>query len=362
MKIALISFARRGGMVHFQAELANALSKVASVVVVSVAGVPPGSFQKAVKRLVIDSGRGAGGSLLTAANPVTWYRLLRLLRRTDADVVHVVAPHEWNPMLAIIARIMRKPLVYTVHDPVPHHGAPLRMRISNAVMSKAADAVIVLTRFGRAQLLARAFEPRKVFLIPLGPYSVLARRQRNGRRTEKLILFFGRIEPYKGLEVLLSAFASISTELPGWTALIAGTGSLPEGLKRTDLDRVQVENRYVSDDEVAAMMQRARLVVLPYLEATQSAVIATAYAFGKPVIVTRVGGLPEMVVHGKTGLVVPPNDPRALARAMRTLARDPARLQWMARQAWSVSRERWSWDKIARMHISMYRALSRRRR
>lgn len=362
MKVALISFARRGGMVHFHAELVNALSRVASVVAVSVAVVPSDSLQPAVTTLAIDSSRGAVGSLLTAANPVTWYRILRLLRQAKADVFHVVAAHEWNPILAIVAMMMRKPLVYTVHDPLPHRGAPLRIRISNAVMSKAADAVVVLTKYGRTQLLAQGFEPRKVFLIPLGPYSLLAKRRRKGVRTENLMLFFGRIEPYKGLEVLLSAFLSVSGELPGWKALIAGAGSLPEALRGADPDRVQVVNHFLSDDEVSGIMLRSRLVVLPYLEATQSAVIATAYAFGKPVIVTRVGGLPEMVIHGKTGLVVPPNNPRELARAMLTLARDPSRLQRMARLSRSVSRERWSWDKIARMHISMYRALLKARR
>jgi starch synthase len=362
MRIALISFARRGGMVHFQAELANALARVTPVVAVCVADVPATYFAKKATRLVVDAGQGAVGSLVTAANPLTWYRILRSLRQTEADVFHVVAAHEWNPILALMAKMLRKPLVYTVHDPVPHRGAPLRMRISNALVTNAADAVVVLTKYGRTQLLARGFEPKKVFVIPLGVYSLFARRRRNGTRPEDLILFFGRVEPYKGLQVLISAFSSVCEALPDWKLLIAGTGSLPESIERIDPERIEVLNRYVSDDEAAGMMRRARLVILPYLEATQSAVVATAYAFGKPVIVTRVGGLPEMVIHGKTGLVVPANDPKALARAMKTLAGDRSRLKRMGRLARSVSQERWPWDKIARMHISMYKAMLKGRR
>ena len=229
MKVALISFARRGGMVHFQAELATALAKVMPVVVVSAADVGPEYFPRTVSRLAVDAGQGAAGSLVKAANPATWFRILRFLGKSRADVFHVVAAHEWNPILAILVKLLHKPLVYTLHDPVPHRGAPLRMKLSNALVAKAADAIVVLTKYGRANLLSRGFKPPTLFLIPLGVYSSLAKHSRKGQRTENLVLFFGRVEPYKGLHVLLSAFSSISAALPGWRLLIAGTGALPGG-------------------------------------------------------------------------------------------------------------------------------------
>ena len=101
-------------------------------------------------------------------------------------------------------------------------------------------------------------------------------------------------------------------------------------------------------------MRRARLVVVPYTTATQSGVIATAYAFGRPVIATSVGGLVEMVWHGKTGLLVPPNDVAGLARAIRSLARNPERLRKMGREAHILGRTLWHWDQIARMHGELY--------
>jgi glycosyltransferase involved in cell wall biosynthesis len=108
-------------------------------------------------------------------------------------------------------------------------------------------------------------------------------------------------------------------------------------------------------------MQRAGLVVVPYLEATQSAVIATAYAFARPVIASDVGGLREMVIQGKTGLLVPPNDSSALAKAIETLARDGRRLSRMGRHARALAEKTWAWDKIAAQHISLYRGVLSRR-
>ncbi len=354
MKVALISLARRGGMVHFQVELANSLGSVASVLGVCAADVGASSFRKAVQREAIDTGRGALGSLARAVNPFAWIALRKLLHEADVDVCHIVSPHEWNPILALVVRSLGKPLIYTVHDPSPHIGAPLRMRIAHWISARLADALVVLTRNGRRQLLAQGFRPNRVFVIPLGVFTSFVKQSQDRTKTENLLLFFGRIEPYKGLEVLLSAFSNIQAALPGWKLMIAGVGRLPGPPQLARIDSVEFVNRYVSDEEVAVMMRRARLVVLPYLEATQSAVVTTAYAFGKPVVVTRVGGLPDMVVQGKTGLVIPPNDSKALGRAMKSLAGDPVRLRRMGRLAYSISRARWSSKTIAAMHGSMY--------
>lgn len=358
LKVALISLARRGGMVHYQSELANALRSIVTVQVVCASEVSGSHLSNPVKSLRISTGRGPLGSFLRAASPVTWFRLLKSVRGTDADIYHIVGPHEWNPLLAVIIKVLRRPLIYTNHDPVPHRGAPLRMRLSNALVSRMADALVVLTRYGRDQLISAGADEKKVFCIPLGVYSLLV-RHRAETRPENMLLFFGRIEPYKGLGLLRSAFRTLREELPDWKLVIAGPGSIADGASAADDSRIEIINRYLSDQEVAHLLPRARLVVLPYLEATQSAVIATAYAFGKPVIVTRVGGLSEMVVQGKTGLVIAPGDADVLARTILHLAKNPRRLKRMAALAREYGRRRWSWKRISRKHAAMYRAVLR---
>ncbi len=358
LKVALISLARRGGMVHYQSELANSLSGIVTVQVVCASEVSGSHFSNRAKSLRISTGRGPLGSLLRAASPVTWHHLLTSLRGSDADVFHIVAPHEWNPLLAVIIKALHRPLIYTNHDPVPHRGAPLRMKLSNALVSRMADALVVLTRYGRDQLISAGVEEKRIFCIPLGVYSSLERHRAN-TRPENMLLFFGRIEPYKGLGLLRSAFSTLREMLPDWKLVIAGPGSIADRANTADDARIQIINRYLSDQEVARLIPRARLVVLPYLEATQSAVIATAYAFGKPVLVTRVGGLSEMVVQGKTGLVIPPGDADVLARAILHLAKNPRRLKRMGLRAREYGRRRWSWERISRKHAAMYRVVLR---
>ena len=136
--------------------------------------------------------------------------------------------------------------------------------------------------------------------------------------------------------------------------MLAGSGGLPADLLRSLSPDVEVRREYVPDEEVAELMQRAGLVVVPYAAATQSGVIAIAIAFGRPVIATSVGGLSEMVTHGKTGLLVPPHDVAALARAMRTLMTNPDLRRRMGRAALRLGRATLGWNRVASMHVEVY--------
>jgi starch synthase len=349
-----MSLARRGGMVHFQAELANAMLAIMPTVVISAAAAPASLISRAVPRISLGTGANAWSSLARAANPWTWYRLVRALRASKPDLIHIVGAHEWNPIVAVLVRLLDIPLVYTMHDHMSHAGTPVMMRVSNWITPRLALAIVVLTRRGRDALVSKGFPLQKIYCIPHGIYTIFTRWRRANVKSEKVLLYFGRLEPYKGLDVLLGAFARVRRALPGWTLVIAGSGDLPAALTDMDLSGIEIQNRYVADEEVAGLMQRARVVVVPYTEATQSGVIATAYAFGRPVIATAVGGLDEMVVPGKTGVLIPANDVRALAHAIKNLASDPARLTKMGREALAVSRKQWGWASIAQEHARMY--------
>jgi glycosyltransferase involved in cell wall biosynthesis len=141
---------------------------------------------------------------------------------------------------------------------------------------------------------------------------------------EPRVLFFGRIWEYKGLEYLIRAEPLITSKIPRARIVIAGTGENFNRYGRMMLhpDRFIVHNEYISNEKRAELFSQASLVVLPYVEASQSGVIPLAYSFGKPVVATTVGGLPEMVDHGKTGYLVPPRDAKALAEAIVLLLQD----------------------------------------
>jgi glycosyltransferase involved in cell wall biosynthesis len=138
------------------------------------------------------------------------------------------------------------------------------------------------------------------------------------------ILFFGRIWEYKGLEYLIKAQPQITSERPTAKIVIAGRGEDFSRYRRmmSDPDRFVVINEDVSEEMRSELFSRASVVVLPYIDATQSGVVPIAYQFAKPVVATDIGGLPEMVVDGRTGFVVPPKDPASLALAIVRLLRN----------------------------------------
>jgi glycosyltransferase involved in cell wall biosynthesis len=134
-----------------------------------------------------------------------------------------------------------------------------------------------------------------------------------------IALFFGLVRSYKGVDVLLEAMALVERPLH---LIIAGEFWQDEAEYRAQIERlglgtaVTILNKYVPDEEVAALMAAADVVVLPYRTATQSAIVQVAFGYGKPVITSDVGGLAEAVQHNCTGLIVPLEEPAALAATM----------------------------------------------
>lgn len=354
MKIVLVSLARRGGMVHFLAELANGLAPLGSLTVAKSSQAESSYFSRKIGRILVDTSGGPIRRLIRSVSPTTWRRLSHQLDAVQADVVHIVGVHEWNPMVALVCKRLRKPLVYTVHDPNAHPGAPWTIRASDWITARMADRIVVLTKDGRRQLQSRGFARREIRVIPHPIYTLFRRWRSRAPKVERTILYLGRIAAYKGLDVLIKAYAAARESLIGWRLIIAGGGHLPASSADLAAKDIEILNRYLSDKAVARLMETASMVVLPYTTATQSGVVALAQAFGVPVIATAVGGMKEMIVQGKTGILVPPGDIHALARAMSSLAGDPRRLSRMRKAAPGIAEKRWSPEAIARDHRKLY--------
>jgi glycosyltransferase involved in cell wall biosynthesis len=138
--------------------------------------------------------------------------------------------------------------------------------------------------------------------------------------------------------------------VPDLSVVIAGDGRDLDGRLR-DLasdPRITLHRGYLTNDKVAQVFQQASIVVLPYLEGSQSGVVRVAYVFGKPVVVTRVGSIPESVREGVTGLVVPPRDEVALADAMTALLLDDTRRRAMGQAALALAEGEMGWEPVAR--------------
>jgi glycosyltransferase involved in cell wall biosynthesis len=184
-----------------------------------------------------------------------------------------------------------------------------------------------------------------------------------GREDGDRILFFGRIWEYKGLEYLIRAEPLITAAVPSARIVIAGRGENFDRYRRMMVhpEHFIVHNEWISDEKQAALFREASVVVLPYIEASQSGVIPIAYSYRKPVIATRVGGLPDMVEDGRTGYLIPPRDVPAFAEACVRLLRDVhLRREFGANGKRKIDAE-WSADVVARQTLAVYsRALSGR--
>ncbi|MFA6720888.1 MAG: glycosyltransferase family 4 protein [Candidatus Cloacimonadaceae bacterium] len=164
-------------------------------------------------------------------------------------------------------------------------------------------------------------------------------------------LFFGLIKAYKGLDVLLKALKQARIRVPDLKLIIAGevygkAEKYARLIRELGLsDAVETRFHYITDGEIAEVFTRAQVCVLPYKSATQSGVIATSYSFGVPVIASRIGGLSEYISEGETGLLVPPNDPEALAAALIRYF-EQGMLERMSARI-PAYREQFSWPKLA---------------
>ena len=284
--------------------------------------------------------------------------ILRTIHDFAPDVVHFQQGHFWFNF-AIPHLRKHYPLVLTIHDPRHHAGDKVSQKTPQWIMDFAfrrADHVIVHGR-ALAQQVCELFghSPENVHVIPhvvMGEPSSTP----SGPPAASRILFFGRIWPYKGLDTLIKAEPMITEQFPEMKIVIGGTGEDFAHYENMMVNREQFEvhHRWISDEERAAFFDECSLVVLPYNEATQSGVIPVAYNHYKPVVATDVGALADCVVHGETGLLVPPKDPSALAAAICQLLREPKRCHAMGLRAFEYIQSTASPMAVARKTAEVY--------
>ncbi len=316
----------------------------------------PGRHQEDHSRLAF---RIPSMPILDSVNPITWLETARraAARRPDAVVLHYWMPF-FAPAYGVISRILRRcaRVLWICHNITPHEkqpGGPLLNRLG----LRQADAFVVMSEPVERDLLG--FRPGARFRRVPHPVDVPAGAVEKERARAELglpqdapvLLFFGYVRPYKGLETLLRAFATVVSAAD---ARLVVAGEFYEPLRRYEelaaelgiADRVRFYDEYVPNEQVGVLFAAADAVVLPYLTATQSGIIPMAYAYGRPVITTAVGGLPEMVRPGRTGLLVPPADPVALSDAILRFLERRTEVDWSHEV--ELLRREMSWGRLAR--------------
>jgi len=269
---------------------------------------------------------------INSVNPANWIAAARKIRKLQPDLVVV---RFWlpfmGPALGTILRILKKgrktKIICIADNVIPHEKRPGDKPFTSYFL-KSCDGFVTMSEKVLSDL--RLFEPVKPALKVEHPLydnfgaaipKAEARRLLQLPENEKIILFFGFIRQYKGLDLLLRAMANEEIRRQGIRLLVAGEfyeDAQPylDLVKEFQLeDRVLLKTEFIPDREVRTYLCAGDCVVQPYRNATQSGVTPLAYHFEKPMIVTNVGGLPALVPHERSGLVTEPN-PDAIAAAI----------------------------------------------
>ncbi|HUR87350.1 MAG TPA: glycosyltransferase family 4 protein [Solirubrobacteraceae bacterium] len=278
----------------------------------------------------------------------------------SADVVHF----QWLTIQPLDVHLLprSRPVVLTAHDVLPREPRRGQLAAQRRLYERV-DAVVVHSEHGRARLVEQlGIAPGKVRVIAHGAFAHLAEHPAPKPLApplqaveEPVVLCFGLLRPYKGIDVLLEAWREIDdAEL--WIVGMPRMDIAP--LRAGAPPSVRWISRYVADDEIGAFFRRADLVVLPYREIDQSGVLSTALAFGAPLLLSDVGGFPEVAAQGAAALFAP-GDGAALAAELRRLLGDHGARERLGAAALAAAGGPYSWDAVAREHLDLYRSLRR---
>lgn len=354
MKIAIIHFGRKGAGPVYSLEMAKALHKLghqifyyASCSVENKRYVLNNSFNIRLFK-TYDSKLSYLKSILYRS---TISRVIESIKNDNPDIVYSTMNDLWTPF--IFPKLKKFQRIKTIHDVGIHEGNnSLFNKWWNRTNFKDAEKYIILSRKFIVELERRGIPSGNICVIPHAGFDYYKKLDQSMINSSKSnILFFGRIDKYKGIPVLISALRIVQKKYPNVKLNIVGNGDLTvtlSDIKSMD-NNICVFNRWIKDEEIASFFNSTDFVVLPYIHATQSGVIPLAYAFSKPVIATNVGSLDEQVIEGETGYLISPNNPKELADAIIVMMADKNKTKEMGENAYRYMMDYLTWDSSAQL-------------
>ncbi|MBN2459188.1 glycosyltransferase family 4 protein [Candidatus Woesearchaeota archaeon] len=353
IKVLLCSLYGRSGMLQYSSQLANSLSSFMDVHVLLPDYSETFLFSNKVRLIKVKAPPDIIKTAALSINLFHFKGIIRKIRQVDPDIIHFVDNHPWY--LALLKPFESKKLFVTRHEVTPHLGELIRGKMTiyvNKVLDKKATKVIVLGEKLKQELVDRYRVPAdKILVFLMGDFTFYLQWKKKGVREEPhTILFFGRILKYKGLDVLLKAVPLAKKHIPDLKVIVAGEGDLTpyKELITRDIEKnLEITNKYIHEKEVPEYFQRSAIIVMPYRDASSSGIVPIAYAFKKALICSDVGALHEFIDDGKTGLLVKPEDPKALAKAIVALLKDKRKRQALGQNGYRKMMAELSWRSIA---------------
>lgn len=363
MKMMLIGpvYPYKGGIAHYTSLLCQALRKKHDVVMISYKMQYPKLLFKKEQRDYSNRSFEVEGTRywLNTANPVNILITAHKIKKEKPDAVIL---QWWHPYFApcyyLLSLCLKKiPLIFTCHNVFPHERFPLDRFLTKLVLKKG-NGFIVQSHLDEADLLT--IKPDANYVVTPHPtYNAFkmqgmsksaARKMLQIDPASPVLLFFGFVREYKGLNYLLVALLIVREQIPDISLWIVGDFDNQKEqylniIAQNNLQRnIRLVEGYVPDCEVEKFFAASDLVVLPYISATQSGIVQIAYGFEKPVVVTEVGGLPDVVEDGKTGYVVPSKNAEAIADAIIRFFRKDSNINWA--QNIQIKSNEFSWETM----------------
>lgn len=291
-------------------------------------------------------------------------RLIEDLAKSGPDVIHF----QWLPLPIIDRRFLPAlrrlaPVVLTVHDSRPFNGSAWRLqKIGATGIMRETDGVIVHTEEARDRLVSYGVPAGRQARIPHGLLNDVASVAVPVPQASDRVRFllFGKLKPYKGADLLIEAFRLLPPDMRERAEVqIVGKPYMDVGpLVQTARDLapgVRLDFRFVPDDEMNEMLGLADVIVFPYREIDISGVLMAALRYGRPIIASKIGGFAELLVDGRHGVLVPPNDAPAIAAAMERLCASPGERAAMGAAVAKLGAAIPDWADIARATADFYR-------
>ena len=374
-RVAIIGpvFPYRAGIAYCTTRLAEELEKSFDVTILS--------FKRQYPRLFYPGSTDIDDTLiplvppgarfsLDIVNPITWIRAAWTLWRARVDaVIFVWWIWVWAiPYRLLMTLVRPRCVILQCHNIGEKETAWWKRKLSNLVLRRG-DVLIVHAKSEEEEARRRLKSLERIHrtFLPVhelgGAIPTKGDARAHLHLTGNVALFFGHVRPFKALDVALEAMARVRNKV---TLLVAGEAwwkgeteyrRLARSLKLGD--RVRFDFRFIPDAEIATYFAAADVVLAPYRTEAQSGVALTAFHFGRPVIASTVGGLPEIIEEGKNGLLVPPENPDALALAIDKFFDDPSREQMAAGARESA--QRYSWEEYGRVFARYVENASQKR-
>lgn len=302
--------------------------------------------------------------------------LSRLPRREGADVLHFqfFRRDKLESLMFPLLRLLGVKVVHTAHNVLPHESGRIDYLLKRLVY-RASHQIIVHSQYIKDKLL-RTFpdiDRNKVAIVPHGNFDIylpperftkaVARQKLGLPADNAVLLFFGYIRAYKGVDLLLQAFDEAAAVLPDLTLVVAGKPHSKElGTQfANQIEQMVAKNRvkyvpaFIPNEEVSLYFDAADAIALPYKHIDHSGIVHLAYSFGKPIIATEVGDFKETIEEDRSGYVAPPNDVAGLAKSLKDAFCDPVRLQQLGQHIEELNRTKYAWEEISRKTSNVYR-------